>query len=233
MGNLAIIPARGGSKRIPRKNIRNFLGKPIISYSILAAIESGLFSEVMVSTDDEEIAAIARGYGAVVPFFRSKKNADDYATTLDVLNEVLINYENTLHKKFDLVCCIYPTAPLIDPGSLRIGYNLLVSNKYSSVFPIVAFSYPVWRGLNFVDNKIRAVWPEYTKQRSQDLPTVYHDAGQWYWFEPSQIKDSLFTENSSSIILQEQDVQDIDTLSDWNLAELKFLNKNRGLSNEM
>lgn len=228
MNNLAIIPARGGSKRIPRKNIRDFLGKPIISYSIAAALDSGLFSEVMVSTDDEEIAIVARSYGASVPFLRSKDTSDDFATTMDVINEVLDVYRQTHQCSFNAVCCIYATAPLIEPALLTKGYRLLVDNSYSSVFPVMSFGYPVWRGLKFEDGRISTIWPEYSQKRSQDLPVVYHDAGQWYWFNPSLINDSLFTENSSAIVMAEEDVQDIDNESDWKLAEMKYTNKKQG-----
>ena len=229
MNNLAIIPARGGSKRIPKKNIRDFLGKPIISYSITAAINSSLFSEVMVSTDDEEIATIARSYGAKVPFLRSRDTSDDFATTMDVIKEVLDAYRQVQNCSFNSVCCIYPTAPLIEPALLAKGYRLLIENNYSSVFPVMAFGYPIWRGLKFEDGRIYTLWPEYSKKRSQDLPAVYHDAGQWYWFNPLLIKDSLFTENSSAIVLAEEDVQDIDNESDWRMAEMKYINKNRGI----
>ncbi len=223
INNLAIIPARGGSKRIPRKNIKNFLGKPIIAYSIEAALESGLFEEVMVSTDDEEIAEIAIKYGAKVPFFRSKENSNDFASTISVLKEVENEYIKIFNRKFDFICCIYPTAPLIKVEDLKKGYNLLTNNNFSTVFPIVSFGYPVWRGLRIENNgKIKMVWDEYLNSRSQDLESIYHDAGQWYWYNPIVIKDALFTENSSSIILSEESVQDIDSITDWKLAEIKY-----------
>src|SRR6185295_2759345 len=149
---LAIIPARGGSKRIPRKNIRPFLGKPIIAYSIEAAISSGLFDEVMVSTDDEEIATIARSYGATVPFMRSKENADDFATTRAVILEVLKKYSAEHAAKFEFACCIYPTSPLIHIGQLQKGLKMLKEQKYTSVSPIVSFGYPIWRGLTVGEN---------------------------------------------------------------------------------
>jgi pseudaminic acid cytidylyltransferase len=221
MSSIAIIPARGGSKRIPRKNIKEFLGKPIIAYSIETAVGSGLFDEVMVSTDDDEIAKLAQSFGAKVPFKRGEKNADDFATTFDVLKEVLDNYKSIEHN-FDFACCIYPTAPLVQVKHLAEGYKLLKSQNFYSVFPVVAFSYPVWRGLEINGNKISPVWPEYKQSRSQDLKKVYHDAGQWYWFRPDKIEDSLFTDNSSAIVLEETEVQDIDTMSDWSLAELKY-----------
>ena len=135
MSCLAIITARGGSKRIPKKNIKDFCGKPIIAYSIEAAISSKLFDEVMVSTDDEEIAEIAKLYGAKVPFFRSEKNSDDFATTADVLDEVINKYKNELNKKYDYICCIYPTAPFITANKLKEVYNLLILKKADTVIP--------------------------------------------------------------------------------------------------
>lgn len=222
MKKLGIIPARGGSKRIPRKNCKNFLGKPIIAYSIEAALKSNLFDEVMVSTDDEEIATIAKEYGATVPFLRSAETANDMATTMDVLNEVIEQYGRR-GVVFDYVCCIYATAPLIRTEDLVKGFELLLSKGYISVFPVVAFSYPIWRGLQQDEQgKIGMVWPEYLNSRSQDLPQVYHDAGQWYWYKPEKAKQSLFTENSGSIVLDESLVQDIDTETDWILAEMKY-----------
>lgn len=226
MTAIAIIPARGGSKRIPRKNIRDFSGKPIIAYSILAAKSTGLFDEVMVSTDDEEIASVARSYGAEVPFLRTAKNADDYATTVDVLAEVLTEYRERFGKTFDWGCCIYPTAPFVQAEHLRAGYDRITTEKRDTVFPVVAFGYPVWRGFEIPDsdNTVKMLWPEYQASRSQDLKKVYHDAGQWYWFSGNTVmeKRKLFTDNSAAIILDEMDVQDIDTHTDWQLAEVKY-----------
>lgn len=223
MKNLAIIPARGGSKRIPRKNIKDFLGKPIIAYSIEAALKSHLFEEVMVSTDDEEIAEIAKNYGASVPFMRSNKTADDFATTMDVLNEVVVTYKEKLNREFDYLCCIYATAPLISVEQLKKGLDLLHNKKLASVYPIVPFGYPVWRGVKINElGHTEMVWKEYIHSRSQDLEKVYHDAGQWYWYNPSKVTDSLITNNTSSIILSEEEVQDIDTEVDWKLAEMKY-----------
>lgn len=223
MSNLAIIPARGGSKRIPRKNIKDFLGKPIIAYSIESALESGLFDKVMVSTDDKEIAEIAVKYGAKVPFKRSKENSNDLATTLSVIKEVISNYKNVLSQEFDNTCCIYPTAPFIKKEHLKQGFNLLTSKNYKSVFPVVPFSYPVWRGLERMNNgKTRMLWPENLQARSQDMKKVYHDAGQWYWINNNLINNSLFSDNTATILLNELEVQDIDNLTDWRLAELKY-----------
>lgn len=221
MGNLAIIPARGGSKRIPKKNIKFFLGKPIIAYSIEAAISSGLFDEVMVSTDDEEIAIISRQYGAKVPFLRSEKNSDDYATTIEVLKEVEQSYKDN-DRNFDFICCIYPTAPLVKVEKLIEGLDLIKLKDFDCVFPTVEFSYPIWRALEIVTDEIKMIWPDHATSRSQDLKRAYHDAGQWYWFNPNKIEQSLFTDRTSTIVLNEMDVQDIDTLVDWQIAEIKF-----------
>ncbi len=223
MKNLCIIPARGGSKRIPRKNIKPFLGKPIIAYSIEVALASGLFDEVMVSTDDEEIAEVARQYGAKVPFMRSAKTSDDWATTADVLLEVLEEYQN-IGTDFKYGCCIYPTAPLLKQESLEEAHKLLVNEKYDSVFPVVEFSYPIWRSLKFKEaGKVVMNWPEHLNKRSQDLPKAYHDAGQFYWLDVSSFfqKPILFSDNSGVVVLGDLEVQDIDSAADWKLAELK------------
>lgn len=222
MARLAIIPARGGSKRILRKNIKDFLGKPIIAYAIETALESGLFDEVMVSTEDDEVSEIAKQYGAVVPFMRSKDNANDFATTIDVLKEVESQYLQKFNKVFEIICCLYPTAPLIQMKELKEGLNLLLEKNFDTVFPVVAFSYPVWRGLEIANGKTKMIWPEYTKSRSQDLKKVFHDAGQWYWYKSAKVNNTLFTKNTASIILKEDEVQDIDTLTDWKLAEMKY-----------
>lgn len=223
--NLCIIPARGGSKRIPKKNIRDFLGKPIIAYSIEAALNSGLFDEVMVSTDSEEIASIAMHYGASVPFLRSSKNADDHASTMDVLTEVLED-QSSMGKAFYQACCIYPTAPLLEIDKLKNGFERLNDGEHDVVFPVVRYSYPIWRSLkrDNASNKFKMIWPENQKARSQDLEDVFHDAGQWYWFKTDKLieKKSLFTDNTSCVILEETEVQDIDTVSDWKMAELKY-----------
>lgn len=220
MKNLCIIPARGGSKRIPRKNIKEFLGKPIIAYSIEAALKSGLFDEVMVSTDDIEIAAIAKQYGASVPFMRSAETANDFATTADVLNEVLSEYMKR-GQIFDNLCCIYATAPLIAPQDIIDAYNRLSQGDFASVYPVVQFSYPIWRCLDVAeDGSMKRHWPEYENSRSQDLPKEYHDSGTFYW---NKLNDSEFVEGSiGGIILSEDRVQDIDNEIDWRLAEMKY-----------
>ncbi len=229
MNNVAIIPARGGSKRIPRKNIRDFLGKPIIAYSIEAALQSGLFDEVMVSTDDEEIMKVALQFGAMTPYLRSDKNSDDFSTTSDVICEVLDEYKNS-GRSFNYACCIYPTAPFITAEKLLDGFHKIIDEKRKSVFPVVPFTYPVWRGLKKTKNgSIDMVWPEHVNSRSQDLEEIYHDAGQWYWFqvEAFQKEKKLFTDNSAPVILSPIEVQDIDSINDWVIAEIKYryLNK--------
>ena len=223
MRSVAIITARGGSKRIPDKNIRDFRGKPIICYSIDAAVQSGLFDEVMVSTDSENIAAIALASGAKVPFLRSEKNSDDHSTTADVLVEVLDRYRAN-NIVFDYGCCIYPTAPFVTPVLLNAAHKVLVEDAFEVVFPVVEFSYPIYRALERVGDKVKLKWPENEKARSQDLPKAFHDAGQFYWFKCATVlrTKSLFTEYTGSIIVDEMQVQDIDTEKDWQLAELKY-----------
>lgn len=222
--NICIIPARGGSKRIPRKNIKLFLGKPIIAYSIEAAIKSEIFDEIMVSTDDIEIASIAKEYGAKVPFFRSEKNSNDFSTTSVVIEEVIFEYKK-LEKYFDQLCCCYPTAPFVTPERLTQGLEVLDNNDVESVFPIVEFDYPILRSFKLNDNKyLDYNWPEYINSRSQDLPNSYHDAGQWYWIKATAFETyrNLFTPKTKAIQLSTSEVQDIDNENDWNLAELKF-----------
>ncbi len=221
--NLCIIPARGGSKRIPRKNIKDFLGKPIIAYSIEAALGCGLFSEVMVSTDDEEIAEIALKYGAKVPFLRSEKNADDYASTLDVLREVVGEYEKK-EKHFDYVCCIYPTAPFVSSVKLKEAYVVMIDYSYDSVIPVMKYTYPIQRAFEKLeDNKIKFLFDEHINSRSQDLQDVFHDVGQFYWMQRGVLnKQSVLTENTGAVKVDELDGQDIDNETDWQLAELKY-----------
>lgn len=226
-GRLCVIPARGGSKRIPRKNLRMFLGKPIIAYSIEVALESELFDTVMVSTDDVEIAECAKKYGAEVPFFRSEENSNDFATTQSVLEEVLAEYLN-LGKQWSNLLCLYPTAPLTRLESIKQGLELLSSKNLDLVYPVVNFSYPIWRGLKRdTSGKVEFIWPENTNIRSQDLEDVFHDAGQWYWFSIRENYSKLSYDNNSTLLLLPSMVQDIDNLDDWTMSELKYelLNK--------
>jgi pseudaminic acid cytidylyltransferase len=223
MANVAIITARGGSKRIPRKNIKDFLGKPIIAYSIEIALNSGLFDYVMVSTDDDEIAGVAERYGAQVPFIRSKQTADDFTGTADVVLEVL-NDLTKIGKQFDNACCIYPTAPFITKQTLEEAYKLLINEKYDSVFPACKFPYPIQRALEINNSKTKMVWEENLNKRSQDLPARFHDAGQFYWVKTDVFlsKKKILTDKTGAIILSELEVQDIDNETDWKLAELKY-----------
>ena len=227
---VAIITARGGSKRIPKKNIKSFLGKPIISYSIEAARNSKCFDEVMVSTDSDEIAAIAEQYGAVIPFMRSEKTSDDYSTTFEVIEEVLKEY-NKNGVDYYYGCCIYPTAPFVTPEKLDKAFKLLVESKADSLVPITKFSYPIFRSFKIEKDMLKMNWPEYLNSRSQDLPPAYHDCGQFYFFKTESIlkKKKLFTDFTIPFEILETEVQDIDNEVDWKLAEIKysFLNKNK------
>ncbi len=223
MSCIAIIPARGGSKRIPRKNIKNFLGQPIISYSIKAALQSKLFEEVMVSTEDEEIAEIARKNGAQIPFLRSKKNASDVASTLAVIFEVLEEYEKR-GQHFKYACCIYPTAPFVSAQKLIEAQAQLLSHQLDCVFPVLKFSAPIQRALKIENQKISMFQPENMGTRSQDLQTAYHDSGQFYFFEVNSIrhKKKLWTDNTGAIILSDMEAHDIDNEEDWKIAEFKY-----------
>ena len=223
MKKIAIIPARGGSKRIPRKNIKLFHGKPIIQYSIDAAIQAKIFDEVMVSTDDEEITDISRSLGAGVPFLRSKKTADDFSGLAEVLIEVLAEYTK-MNFSFDYICCILPTAPFIKPERLIESFQLLTSGKYDSIIPVRQFSYPIQRAMSIENNRLKMIWPENYQQRSQDLSPSYHDSGQFYWIKTAVLhkEKRLYTSNTGGLIISDLEAQDIDIEEDWKLAEAKF-----------
>lgn len=220
---LAIVTARGGSKRIPRKNIKEFCSKPIIAYSIEAAKQSGVFDEIMVSTDDEEIADIAKNYGADIPFFRSRQTSTDYATTTDVLIEVLEEYEKR-GKHFDVACCIYPTAPFITAQRLKEAVDMLTSGKADTLIPVVQFSYPPQRAFVIDEGRLVFKYPENIAARSQDLEKHYHDAGQFYVFKTDAFRKNknLMVGDIIPMVLDEMEVQDIDTIQDWQLAEVKY-----------
>lgn len=220
---VAVITARGGSKRIPGKNIKDFCGKPIIAYSIEAAIQSQIFDEVMVSTDSEEIAEIARRYGAQVPFMRSEETAGDYATTAEVLLEVLEKYERQ-GRTFRYLACIYPTAPFVTPERLAESYHLIQEKQAIEVMPVVAFPYPPQRGYIMVRDTLEMKWKENFTARSQDLETIYHDSGQFYLWDTLrfQAKRGLISEGIVPLVLDDLEVQDIDNETDWKLAELKY-----------
>jgi pseudaminic acid cytidylyltransferase len=221
--SIAIITARGGSKRIPRKNIKDFLGQPIIKYSIDAALQSQCFDEVMVSTDDMEIADYAKKCGATVPFMRSDKNSNDHSTTVDVLLEVLNSYKD-IGRTFEYACCIYPTAPFISAKKLKNAAQKLIEEKCKSVVPVVRFGAPIFRSFKMENELIRMNWPEYLNMRSQDIPQAYHDAGQYYFFRvESFLSDQkIFTDHTIGIEMPESEVQDIDTDEDWTIAEIKY-----------
>lgn len=223
MKKIAIIPARGGSKRIPRKNIKDFLGKPIIAYSIKTAINSGIFDEIMVSTDDPEIAEIAKKYGAHVPFLRSPGTANDTATTPDVLVEVINEYQKA-GQDYNYACCIYPCAPFITSERLKEGLETMLNNKAKSAVPVVKYSYPIQRALRIDAGKLEMILAENINTRSQDLEPTYHDIGQYYWIELNNFINNpvLFSDNTVAVITPESEVQDIDTEEDWKIAELKY-----------
>jgi pseudaminic acid cytidylyltransferase len=221
--NIAIITARGGSKRIPRKNIKDFCGKAIIAYPIEAALKSGLFDEVMVSTDDKEIAQMAQQYGAKVPFLRSEANANDFATTADVLREVLMAYQN-IGKTYKRACCLYPTAPFVDEELLNDAFQKLDNEGFDCVFPVQKFGFPIQRALRIQEGRLAWMQAEHALTRSQDLEAAFHDTGQFYFFDVQKFLETgkLLTENTSGIEISEMQAHDIDTPTDWEVAEFKY-----------
>ena len=222
MSALAIIPARGGSKRIPRKNIKEFCGRPIIEYSIKAALESGIFDEVMVSTDDQEIAAIAAAAGASVPFLRSNDGSNDHATISDVIREVLGKY-NEMGKSFDCYAIIYATAPMIRAEYLKKGYELLMSSTEGFMLPVVRYSYPPQRSYRINGDILEWNNPESYSVRTQDLEPWYHDVGMFSFAKVDAFFNTKPQERRKiPLVLDESVIQDIDTEEDWKLAELKF-----------
>lgn len=225
MSMVAIITARGGSKRIPRKNIRDFMGKPMIAYAIDAALRAEIFDEVMVSTDDDEIAQIAKKYGAVIPFMRSVEAANDFATTTDVLNEVFDNYKKN-DKKFDEFCCIYPCVPFLTSEILKNAYETFKNNaNLDCLIPVVKFSFPIQRAFRVNDKQMLEFRePKHALTRSQDLEPMYHDVGMFYFAKTDSFltKHSLITPNTGYIEMDEALIQDIDNESDWKMAEIKY-----------
>jgi pseudaminic acid cytidylyltransferase len=222
--NVAVIPARGGSKRIPRKNIREFCGKPMIAWSIGAARQCGCFDRVMVSTDDPEIAAVAERFGAEVPFVRPAELSDDHAGTVPVMRHAVawlakqtITPEN--------VCCIYATAPFVSPDDIRSGLEILLGNRADYAFSVTTFPYPIQRALRLTQQgRIHMFFREYVDTRSQDLEEAYHDAGQFYWGRADAwlAEKIIFGPDSLPVLLPRHRVQDIDTMEDWRRAELMF-----------
>lgn len=220
---VAIIPARGGSKRIPRKNIKDFYGKPLIAYSIEVALASKLFDKVIVTTDDEEIATIAKKYGAAVPFLRPKELSDDFTGTQDVIDHTL-EYLKKEGESFDYVCTIYATAPLLQEKYLIEGYEKLKVSNAINAFSATSMPFPVQRTFKLnVDGRCEMFTPEHYTTRSQDLEEAYQDAGQFYWMKVGQTSDDImFGKDSIPVMLPRHLVQDIDTLEDWQRAEIMY-----------
>lgn len=223
MSSIAIITARGGSKRIPRKNIKPFLGKPILSYSIEAALVSGLFDTVMVSTDDDEIAQIAKECGAEVPFYRSEQTSNDYAATADVVLEVLEEYAKR-GIYYETACVIYPTAPFLTAEALKKAMDVLLSGNADSVLPVVKFSFPPQRSVVLRDGGLVPSDKESMAMRSQDLEPHYHDCGQFYCIRVASFlkQQSMIMAHTAPYYMDELTVQDIDTEKDWKIAEMKY-----------
>jgi pseudaminic acid cytidylyltransferase len=222
---IALIPARGGSKRIPRKNIKLFHGKPVICYPIEAARKAGVFDRIVVSTDCPEIARIALEAGAEVPFMRPPEVADDYASLADVVLHALDWFDKNETVPVDLCCCILATAPSIRASDIQKGLALMEEKKVASVFSVTTFGFPIFRALEIKENGALAmIWPEYMKRRSNDLPEAYHDAGQFYWLETARFRKSklIYSPDALPVCLPRKIVQDIDTPEDWECAELMF-----------
>jgi pseudaminic acid cytidylyltransferase len=223
MSCIAIITARGGSKRILRKNIKNFLGSPIIKYAIDAARNSGCFDEIMVSTDDDEIAAIAIELGATVPFMRSEKTANDFATTPEVIFEVLADYEK-IGQTYKYCCCIYPTAVFLSGEKLADAHTIIKKTNAESVVPVVPYNSPILRSFGIGEGLLKMNWPEHVYTRSQDLEPAYYDSGQFYFLDVEKflIYRALFPKYTVPMIVSQHEVQDIDDQTDWELAEIKY-----------
>ncbi len=222
MSIIAIITARGGSKRIPKKNIKEFMGKPMLAYAIDAALNSNLFDEVMVSTDDNEIALTAKKYGASVPFKRSDKTSSDFATTFDVIDEVVGEYKK-LGKSFDTICCIYPCVPFLKAQTLKDAYKKM--SGHDAIMPVCKFSVPIEWALNLdKDGVIHMADKEKCNMRSQDLTPKYFDVGMFYFCKADKIYEnrSMWPNDTLSYVIDELECQDIDTIEDWKMAELKY-----------
>jgi pseudaminic acid cytidylyltransferase len=222
--NLCIIPARGGSRRIPRKNIKEFNGKPIIAYSIEAALKSGCFDKVIVSTDDNEIADISKKYGAQVPFIRPNALSNDYVSTISVIKHAIEWIE--ANKMFvEDICCLYATAPFIRPQTISDAHKKLDDLNFDYCFSATSFEFPIQRAIRITQNSgVEMFYPKYSSTRSQDLEEAYHDAGQFYWGRLQSFKNNvhLFSDTSTPYILPRYLVQDIDTEEDWIQAEAMY-----------
>lgn len=223
MSTIAIIPARGGSKRIPKKNIKDFMGKPMISYAIESALTSKVFDEVMVSTDSEEIADIAKKYGASVPFLRSSRTSDDYSIVYDVLKEVILRYKD-LGKSFDTICCIYPCVPFLRADTLELAYNSMISLDSNALLPVCKYPAPIEWAMKIEGAFLSAFDIEAQKIRSQDLSPKYFDAGMFYFYKTDVFltKRTTLFPNTLPLVIDEMECQDIDTIEDWKNAEIKY-----------
>ncbi|NTV90941.1 MAG: pseudaminic acid cytidylyltransferase [Clostridiales bacterium] len=222
--NVAIIPARIGSKRIPKKNIKIFHGKPMIAYSIQAALKTKLFSSIIVSTDSMEVANIAITYGAEVPFIRPAELADDFTGTDAVMLHAL-NYLIDHGADIQYVCCIYATAPFINSAYIKKGFDLLKKKNATSAFTVTTYPYPIYRSLKISeDGRLHMIWPDYMNVRSQDLSEAYHDAGQFYWADAQKYltEKNFFSKDAVPVVLPRHLVQDIDTDEDWQRAEAMY-----------
>jgi pseudaminic acid cytidylyltransferase len=221
---LCVIPARGGSKRIPRKNIKEFVGQPIISYSIKVAIASNCFDRIIVSTDDAEISEVAKSFGAEVPFHRSQELSDDYAGIMPVIKHAIEWFDNHEQSPTE-VCCIFATAPFVQVDALRNAYEQMRHENADYCFSLTSFAFPIQRAIKLTPEKrINMFYPDYYEKRSQDLVEAYHDAGQFYWgkAEAFRLQQPLFSSAASPYILPRHLVQDIDSKEDWKRAELMF-----------
>lgn len=224
MNTIAIITARGGSKRIPRKNIKEFMGKPMLAYAVEAALGSNIFDEVMVSTDDIEIAEVAKKYGAKVPFMRSEKTANDMAMTYDVLEEVIDEYQK-IGRNFDNLACIYPCVPFLKSETLQNAYQIFINSNCDTLVPVVKFSFPIQRAFRIDENNfLQYREPENMLKRSQDLEPMFHDVGMFYFCKIDEMKRNkkLIGNKAAYIEMDEMQIQDIDNVSDWKMAEMKY-----------
>ena len=221
MSNIAIITARGSSKRIPKKNIKEFMGKPMIAYAIEAAIKSEIFDEIMVSTDSKEIAEISKKYGAKVPFMRSEKTASDYASTFDVIDEVINEYKKR-NKEFDVLCCIYPCVPFLKSGTLKKCYKEM--QGFDAIMPVCRYSVPIEWAMRIENNLLVPNDRKAQNMRSQDIEPKYFDVGMFYFCKTDKIyeNNSLVPNNTKAYIIGENECQDIDTIEDWEMAEIKY-----------
>lgn len=219
---IAIITARGGSKRIFKKNIKDFMGKPMLHYAVDACVTSGIFSDVMVSTDDLEIASVARECGALVPFLRSSQTSDDYASTASVLLEVVQEYEKRGHY-YDTICCVYPCVPFLTGDTLKRAYDVFLQENADVLMPVAAYDSPVQRSLKIKEGLLYYAYPEYQGYRSQDLEACYYDCGMFYFIKVSSLKEhGAFAGAMIPYVMPADEVQDIDTQEDWEKAEFKF-----------